>query len=316
MFEIKNITEAGRRFIDEWFDETPFITAHTSGSTGTPKEIHLPKEDMRTSAISTIRRFNLNAESRLFSPLSANYIAGKMMIVRAIIADCELTMEEPSNNPFQGQTNEFALMPVVPSQCAALFSNHSAQQLVKKIIVGGAPMTKEQEEQLMKMPWKTFATYGMTETCSHVALREAGNETYEAMPGITFSRDSRNCLTIHAPAYSFKQLQTNDVVNLITPTQFKWLGRADNVINSGGIKLFPEQIEKMLEGKMPTPFFIRGAKSDKWGECVEIVVEGNTNLQPTITTICEAELPRYARPKQYQFVAELPRTPNGKLKRN
>jgi len=315
MFEIIDITPEGKRFLDEWENSLPYITAHTSGSTGRPKEIHLSKDDMRVSASSTNARFGIDASSCLFLPLSADYIAGKMMIVRAIEAGCRLIMETPSGAPLKTDIGMIDLMAAVPSQCGSLTENESARRSLRNLIVGGAPMTKEQEDMLSVMPWRTFATYGMTETCSHVALRAVGTETYEAMPGITFSSDERGCLVIHAEKYSFRQLTTNDIVDLTDDRHFRWCGRADNVINSGGIKFSPEELEKLLENRLPAPFFIHGAGSEKWGECIELVTEADPSEEGHILDVCRKVLPRYGCPRQVLFVKTLPRTANGKLRR-
>ena len=316
---ITNITDEGKRFVDEWLNDTAFITARTSGSTGEPKEIRLPKADMAVSARATNQRFGITAESRILCPLSAGYIAGKMMIVRALLSGCELIMEHPSNTPLAGDYGKIDLMAVVPSQCMELINSNVARNCLKNLIVGGAPLPVDLEDALTCMPWHTFATYGMTETCSHVALREIGSDVYTAMPGVSFETDSRGCLVINAPDYSFRQLVTNDVVESVSPHTFRWAGRFDNVINSGGIKFHPEQMEKLLEGKFPYPFFFRGAPHIKWGEAIEMVIECNDatadGIAAAAATACAAHLPRHAMPKRIVTVASLPRTANGKLKR-
>lgn len=315
---ITNITDEGKRFLDEWGNDRDFVVAHTSGSTGKPKEIRLPKADMIVSARATNLRFGISADSRLLCPLSAEYIAGKMMIVRALTARCELIMEHPSNNPFAEAYGEIDLMAVVPSQCAALQCNGNAMQNIKNLIVGGAPTGAELEASLQKMPWHSFATYGMTETCSHVALREIGSDIYSAMPGISFSTDSRGCLVIEAPDYSFRKLVTNDVAECLSEHTFRWRGRFDNVINSGGMKFHPEQLEKLLDGKLPYPFFFRGTPDSKWGEAIEMVIEcdgDGTEAVAEASAACAAHLPHPAFPKKITAVHSLPRTANGKLKR-
>lgn len=314
-----NLTDEGKRFIDQWNDDNDFITAHTSGSTGVPKEIKLRKADMICSAKATNLRFGITSESRLVCPLSAGYIAGKMMIVRALLADCELVMEPPSNNPFVKDYGRTDLVAVVPSQCRALMQNRNAIRSISNLIIGGAPVSKALEQELLCKSWKAFATYGMTETCSHVALRELGSDVYTAMPGITFQTDDRKCLVINAPDYSFKRLVTNDIVELQSDDSFCWLGRFDNVINSGGIKFHPEQLEKKLEGIIPYPFFFRSMPDEKWGQAIEMVVEcqqsHSTEAVIACTMACKRNLVKEAFPKRITIVPELPRTSNGKLKR-
>lgn len=309
------IGESEDAFLREWANGNNYITAHTSGSTGSPKEIRLLKSDMLESARNTIRRFNIGKSSRLLSPLSADYIAGKMMIVRAIAAQCSLVVEHPSNAPMQTDYGDIDLLAVVPSQCISLMSNGIAHKRVKHVIVGGAPMAADLENDMKNMPWKTYATYGMTETCSHVALRACGDDLYEAMPGIEFSTDMRGCLVIEAANFSFGRLVTNDMVEIADRTHFKWLGRYDNVINSGGVKFFPEQLEKMLEGKLPEPFYFSAVKDTIWGEAIGITLLKGSTDEAKVREVCKQALPRYAVPKHICFVEKMDYTSSGKLRR-
>ncbi len=310
------IGESEEAFLKEWNNGNDYVVAHTSGSTGIPKEIKLLKKDMLQSARNTNKRFGICKSSTLLSPLSADYIAGKMMIVRAIDAGCILVLEQPSNSPLKEDYGEIDLLAVVPSQCHALMQNPTAHKRLRNVIVGGAPMSSELEAAMVKMPWRTYATYGMTETCSHVALRQCGNEYYEAMPGIQFSNDARACLVVEAPQFSFDRLVTNDVVDINDYIHFKWLGRYDNVINSGGVKFFPEQLEKLLEGKLPKPFYISAINDKKWGEAVGITLLEGSADEKSVISICKEVLPPYAVPKHVRFVEKMDYTRTGKLRRN
>ncbi len=312
--------EEWRGFVNEWNNDNDYVMAHTSGSTGEPKEIRLLKSDMMSSACATNNRFGITQDSRLLCPLSPNYIAGKMMMVRAIAADCTLIAEHPSNEPLADDYGTIDLMAVVPSQCASLLNNDIAASSLKNLIIGGAPLPANLEKELVEMPWRSYATYGMTETCSHVALRKLGTSVYEAMPGILFSQDERDCLVIESDLFSFKRLVTNDVVDLLDNRAFRWLGRHDNVINSGGVKFHPEQLEKLLEGKFPFPFYFMGVPHEKWGQSVAMAIEApaDSDAESIIieaTAICRACLPRYAFPTKIHIVDALPRTANGKLQR-
>lgn len=328
--------------MEEWGSACPYVAAHTSGSTGAPKEVRLPKTDMIHSARATNRAFGINAESLLVCPLSASYIAGKMMIVRAIEADCRLVMEQPSNHPLRDDFGEIDLLPIVPAQIPGLLDSQYVQH-VKNVIIGGAPISARQEQLICDTaPFRAFATYGMTETCSHVALRRLGTSEFTAMPGVTFSVDVRGCLTIHSDGgYSFGRLQTNDVVDLLDAHTFIWRGRADNVVISGGLKLFPEDIEKIVSAAISLPpFFITGRPSDKWGQELVMVIERpdsatnsdgfpkaiaskdireNTgtffeNLtSESLMAILRKILPSVKRPKEIIFVSQIPRTSSGKL---
>lgn len=313
-------------FEREWCSDLEFIVAHTSGSTGQPKEIRLPKADMRVSARATNSRFGIGERSVMICPLSINYIAGKMMMARAFEAGCHLLFCHPSNHflsdpslrAFIDSHGAVDLVPVVPSQLSQIIENPHLTEGIHNIIIGGAPIDSELETSLKSQPGTTryFATYGMTETCSHVALRPIGESLFSAMPGITFDIDARGCLIINAPQYSFRRLTTNDIVELLDYRTFIWRGRFDNVINSGGIKIFPEELERQLAPHITVPFFIIGLPHPKWGATPVIVAEeSNTLSDSDIAAICKSVLPSCRRPSAIYRIKTIPLTSTGKIRR-
>lgn len=323
------LTKEGLDFVRQWFDSNDYIIAYTSGSTGEPKEIRLSKHDMQISARATNRFFNITPSSLLVCPLSATYIAGKMMIVRALSAGCRLIMESPSNLPLQSHYGKIDLLPIVPSQIEGLLKSDYLAD-IQNIIIGGAPLSLAQEQLMLSTDaakFLSFATFGMTETCSHVALRPLGQPEYEALPGISFSVTADSRLIIHAEDFSFKQLETNDIIELSDGNHFKWLGRADNVVISGGIKLFPETIERKLAEFIPLDFYLAGEPDEKWGQRLVMYAElpenENTDnhsfqmmMAQTIKNILHLKLDKFEIPKRLYFLDHLPRTANGKLKRH
>lgn len=308
-------------FVAEWLSPRPAVAARTSGSTGAPKEVLLPKSDMLRSARATCRRFAIGAEAVLHLPLSTSYIAGKMMVVRAMVSGATLVVERPSNRPLSGPlpagVERIDLTAVVPSQVDGLLASPHARR-VSNVIVGGGALPEAVERRLAAAPMHAWATYGMTETSSHVALRDvsAGAPTYRALPGITFAADSRGCLVVAAEGYSFGRIATNDVVELLSPSEFRWLGRYDNVVNSGGIKLFPEEMERRLQGLMPCPYYIAGRPSERWGQEAVLVVQGATAAElRQVEALIARTFDRRSAPKAIINVERFTYAANGKIKR-
>lgn len=310
-------------FVAEWFDARPAVEAHTSGSTGTPKHIMLLKADMEMSARATCEFFGIGPHSVLHLPLSTDYIAGKMMVVRAAVSGATLIVERPTNRVLEHGlpcgVRRVDLTAVVPSQADYLASERSA--CVKAAIVGGGAMSAVTETRLVEAGICAYATYGMTETCSHVALRRAGvaGGAFQALPGIRFSSDARGCLVIESDRYSWRRLVTNDMVRLDSPYAMHWLGRCDNVINSGGIKLYPEEIERRLEGITSLPYYIGGRPSEKWGTEIVLYVECDSLADDQRTRMmdeCARRLDRFSRPKEIVAAGEFSRTSSGKIIRN
>lgn len=302
-------------FVKEWMSGAPTIAAHTSGSTGVPKAIALRREDMQASARSTNRFLGIETDSFMVCPLSADYIAGKMMIVRAFEAGARLLMTRPSRRSlFDGvdvaSLPVIDLIPVVPAQIDAVID--AANQItIRNVIVGGAPVSSQQEQQLAGAPFTAWATYGMTETCSHVALRNItnGERHFTALPGVELSLDDRGCLVVNG-------LVTNDIVEL-DGRRFIWLGRADNVINSGGVKLFPEQLETTIGPLMPdgVEFYFTSRESKLWGREVVMVVLSDEIERAKVMDVCRRELPCAGVPKEIIFDPDPEYTASGKLRR-
>lgn len=302
-------------FLSQWNDGSLYIEAHTSGSTGRPKQIRLPKADMLQSARATNSFFGIDAGSFLFCPLSLDYIAGKMMAVRALAAGCEVVFVEPSNNVVL-PARPIDLLPVVPSQLDGLMADKESLSRVRNLLIGGAAPSEAQCRRLAELGVNTFVSYGMTETCSHVAVARADDarRVYRAMPGISFSTSSDGRLIIGAPAFTFGSLQTNDVVELIDSLSFRWVGRADNVINSGGIKMFAEELEALYAPALGgIPFYVTSVADEKWGQAVMLVAETDSgNLEALRNAVENAVADHRRRPKHYRAVATLPRTSTGK----
>ncbi len=308
------LTPEAAAFIEEWNNGTPHITAHTSGSTGEPKPIRLLKSDMRASARATIRFFGITPDSTLCLPLSPDYIAGKMQIVRSLEANCSLLVLPPSNSPLATLSDiSVDLLPIVPSQIPGLLKSVRRNR-IKNVIVGGAPISPEAEAALREAYPDSYATYGMTETCSHVALRRLGDEHFKALPGFEFSTDSRGCLVIQSSTLSFGTLTTNDIVDLSDAKAFRWLGRFDNVINSGGLKIFPEEIERAIAPLFPTGslFYVTSRPSPQWGEEAVIVTDA-CDLPDDILQRMRTLLPARKVPKDVIYVDEIPLTASKKI---
>ena len=312
---IYNADEASLNFIEEWQNDNDYIVALTSGSTGTPKPIKLLKNDMRTSALATCKFFNITNSSTLVSPLSSNYIAGKMMIVRAIVSGAKLYIEKPSNQPLNKDYGKIDLLPVTPSQVEWLITKSKYTDTINNLLIGGGSLSFEYEQGLINKNINAFVSYGMTETCSHIAIRKIGQKTYKTIPSITISTDNRGCLIINSPKFSFKKITTNDIVEFIDTTHFKWIGRYDNIINSGGIKINPEIIEQKLSPIIPYPFYIIGEKDIKWGEIITLYIETTTIDIDDILRQAKIVLERYYIPKKIKCVANFKRTESGKIKR-
>ena len=308
-------------FLAEWYDEQPTIMGHTSGSTGVPKPISLLKSDMRASARITNSFLGIDGNSTLLLCLSPSYIAGKMMIVRAIEARAQLIVVAPASTPLCEINTPITMAAMVPMQVAeTLRQPDGEKQLshIKQLLVGGAPVDEKLEERLISLPTNTYVTYGMTETVSHIALRRVGELSYTAIGDVTFTTDARACLVIDAPQLSGRRFVTNDVVELIDARRFKWLGRYDNVIMSGGLKFCAEQLEEKIAHLIPYRYYIVAAPDERLGQHVVLVIESQPYDEDAVQQLREdmkQHLARYEMPREIRFVEKFEETSSGKVKR-
>lgn len=300
-------------FFTDWLSESPFIEVRTSGSTGTPKKIQLRKEHMVNSALATGKFFNLERNDSALLCLSADYIAGKMMLVRAMVLGLQLDFVAPSSNPLENLQKQYDFCAMVPLQAESSCEN--IHQL-KTLLIGGAPVSNSLKEKLQGCSSQVFETYGMTETITHIAAKSIESDSFKTLPGITISKDDRDCLVIDAPQISDAQVVTNDVVNILSKNSFQWLGRFDNVINSGGIKLIPEVIEKKLSNLIKNRFFVTGLPDDILGEKLVLIVEGQPAKESLLKSIREAKfLDKYEIPKEVLNIDGFIETASGKIDR-
>ncbi len=318
------------QFIKDWLSDDEYITVHTSGSTGNPKAIKLNKTQVRNSALMTANYLGLGENSNTLLSLSANYIAGKMMIVRAIENEWHLWATEPSNKPLEyiAPDLQIDLVAWVPSQLQAMLDLNDPEldtriQRIGTIILGGSPVLPNLAERLRMFPNRVFETFGMTETISHIAMRrlsgpEAQNTFETTDPDIILGQDDRDCLVIVAPALAHQPVVTNDIVEVKDDRHFRWLGRVDNVVNSGGIKLFPEELERKIQPLIAQRFFLTGISDAQLGQKLILVLE-NPELDPKeiehLKETLRKALTRYEMPREIVTISRFEETATYKINR-
>jgi len=303
-------------FLLDWLDNNDYIDVKTSGSTGKPKTITFKKQAMVNSAIATGNYFNLESGNTVLHCLSTQFIAGKMMLVRAFVLGLELDVVAPTLNPLHSISKNYDFCAMAPMQLQN--SLHELHK-IKVLIVGGAPISFSLIDKMKDLTTKVYATYGMTETITHIAVKQMNNFSgeieesyYRTLPDIVISQDLRDCLVIDSPNINSEPIVTNDIVKLYSKTEFEILGRYDNIINSGGIKFFPEQIEAKLQSKIEQRFFIASEIDEVLGDKLILILEGESK---ELETGVFEDLDIYERPKQIYAVTHFKETSTGKIQR-
>lgn len=325
-------------FCQAWMAGQPTFRIYTSGSTGLPKQLFLTRQQMMASAVITGNTFRLTTKDHAFICLNVDYIAGMMMLVRAMILDLRATIVEPKANPFVDLVIEepFHFASFVPLQLQTLLLNPNITQELNKmkvILVGGAAVNNtlaEQIKQLLHVP--VYSTYGMTETVSHIAVRlinqEAKEGGFEVLGDTKIGIDDRQCLNISSVVTNFETIQTNDIVVIDSPHLFRLLGRYDNIINSGGVKVQLEKVEKVFTETFPfycSRSFAYGVQDERLGQRLVMVLEQEMinddyvnlrNDQPELVFLRERMkkvLSNYEIPKEFYAISRFSETSSGKI---
>lgn len=304
--------------IDLWNEKSPVYLVKTSGSTGTPKTISLKREQLEASAKRSNAFFQLDKHASVLMPLSPHTIGGKMMLIRALVGNYAIEVVEPSANPLRDTSpgKMYSFVSLVPYQIKRLLEETPEKfDSVNCILLGGMGVSAELEEMLMHIPPAVYIGFGMTETVSHIALRKMGNPVYSALEGVSLE-SMCDQLVISDYQLGIERMQTTDVVKLIDSTHFEWLGRADFAINSGGIKIHPESLERLIDPLIDAPFIIGSRPHETLGEACILLVE---QLLPAdqfelVKDTIRKNFGKYAVPKE-QVVHSILKTESGKIRR-
>lgn len=304
-------------FLKSYLSDGKSIQVSTSGSTGKPKLIKIEKDKMVASALATIKYFDLKPDQKVLLCLPTQFIAGKMIWVRSLVGNLEVVVARPTSNPVKNLNYIIDFAAMTPHQVSiALKENPEKFDLIKQLIIGGGPVGADLHSRLQILRTQCYATYGMTETITHVAVKKLNgpeaSDHFEGIGNITFELGIQDNLVINVPNLSDQPIVTNDIIKLIDPKHFEWLGRLDFVINSGGVKLFPEQIEKKLAGTMLQNFYVWKESDEVLGEKMILIVEGK---EEEFSHHFES-LTKIEQPKAIYFIGQFEYTPTGKLDRN
>jgi len=305
------------RFLNEWFDGSEWITIQTSGSTGKPKPLIVRKAHMIQSACITCTYFDFQPKDKVLLCLPLSYIAGKMMVVRALVASLDLYPINPSGNPLKETNLEFRFASMVPLQIYNTLQNHNEKQRLFKIgalLIGGSAIDPELEKTLKDFPNPVYASYGMAETLSHIALRRLNGAeaslNYVPFPSVSISLSSENTLIIDAPLICSEKLYTNDIAEIFPDGNFRILGRKDNVIITGGLKVQIETLEATLREFIKTPFAVSSLPDNKFGEIIVLAVVNQID-----ESLLSENLPSWQKPKRIIRINAIPLTKSGKINR-
>jgi len=316
-------------FCHEWLNGNATFMLQTSGSTGIPKKISVTRNQLKASARLTAKAIGLQQNDTSLICLDTRYIAGIMMIIRSLESGMNMIIVEPCSNPLEKVNEEDSIdfAALVPLQLETILKSPQREKLnkIKNVLIGGAALNHKTIKDLEDIECNFFATFGMTETLSHIALQKLNGKNaqdfFQVLEGITITKDERGCLVINASHVSGDLIVTNDLVDILGTSQFRWLGRIDTVINSGGVKVIPEKIEAAIsvvldELKISNRFFVGALPDLLLGESINLFVEGSPfsiQTEVMIQNKFKEALNKFEVPKSIRYVSGFINTDTGKI---
>lgn len=299
-------------FLKKWNDNNSTICINTSGTTNKKKFFYVKKIYLINSIYMTKKFLNLKSDGKSLLCLSIDFIAAKMLLIRSLILKWNVFCVLPSSNPLNKINDIFDLTSMVPMQ---LYNSLNYEKKIKNILIGGGVISKKLQKKIQKSLINCYYSFGMTETLGHIAFKKLNgfNKDKYFMPlkNIKLNINKKGCLTIFAPKLMNPPfLETNDLVKIYKNGGFIWIGRYDNIINTGGIKIIPEIYEEKLKKYIDLPFFIAGINDDYLGEKVSLFIEGNEKKIPKNLFLYKKFFL-----KNIFFINKFLRTTSGKIKR-
>lgn len=315
-------------FCCEWLNGKEIFEFNTSGSTGRPKKVVFQRKQLEASARQTEKALRLLPGYTALICLDTQFIAGAMMVVRCLVTGMNMIVRTPSSNPLAGVATHIDFAAFVPSQLVTIVEQGTNQlNKLRVVIIGGAPLQEEFIERLQDCSPAFYATYGMTETLTHIALQRLNGhdrqDAFHLLPDVQASTDERGCLVVQAPHLGAQPIITNDMVTIVDKTKLRWLGRFDRVINSGGVKVHAEKVEKAAEHvfrelKIQKRFFVSGFPDEVLGERVVLVVESNPfkpEAEDSLRNAFNRYLGKFELPKSFVYVLPFAETSTQKIDR-
>ncbi|WP_420387359.1 AMP-binding protein [Roseivirga sp.] len=315
--------EKTQQFIRDWFSDQQNFTLHTSGSTGKPKAIAVSRHQMEASALATINHLHIPKGATTLLCMNPDMVGGRMMLVRAIIGQWSLKVVPASSSPMVEGKIDFTAM--VPLQVESLVDTEEGKEFLNRIhtlIIGGGAINDQLLQKVRNLKTNIYQTFGMTETLSHIALKrlngENPSEYYQLIGDNEIRLNDWGCLEIKGTVTNGKWISTNDLVE-IKEQRFQWLGRADLVVNSGGIKILIEPLEKKLSDYFQTEIILWKENHDRLGEQLVAMLK-DENIYEHISAnkdTLKLKFDKYHFPKKWLLLKNsLALTPSGKIDRS
>jgi O-succinylbenzoic acid--CoA ligase len=285
----------------------------TSGSSGTPKAAELTWDSLKASAELTQRTLRGSTPPVWFPCLPAHHIGGLAVLLRAVLSDASLVWDDAERvdwGPREGATH----VSLVRTQLTRFDVSG-----YHRVLLGGARPPSS-------LPDNVVTTWGMTETGSGVIYDGV------PLPGVDVaSVNGELCVRTPTLFRSYRHAARPQIVGPdgrddwfptgdagdVVDGRVRVHGRLGFVINTGGEKLWPEDLEAVLSSlEGISDVAVTGVEDSEWGQRVIALVVADGNHDEEIRSVAAERLGPWAKPKEIRYVVAIPRSGNGKIRRS
>ena len=350
--ELQNTIDQAIDILRRWELGDTLFSLTTSGSTGEPATIEHSRAALQWSAESTLNTWfthsNQPEDNTPVAPiqlciLPLNKAGGFMQLIRSAVWNAPIWIAPASANPFteselalikNGEVIPFSpelwnqykpnILSITPMQLQLALKSETGQEILKQmhtVLIGGQAMDLQLEKQILEVFPNTrwIHTFGSTETASHFAGRILNHNTaeYTLTAGSTLNTNESGEIQISNPATGGRRITLHDKIHQTSDTTFIWLERTNLLVNSGGVKIPIEPLEKEIAQLLNWPltsFYIAGQPHPILGEELTLFTTHSINdMQLIIATL--DQLPKLHQPKKILFISEITISDNGKIVR-
>jgi O-succinylbenzoic acid--CoA ligase len=268
-------------WVKRWNSRDSNFTFLTSGTSGSAKEILFSREQIEKSAWRTAQFFKWSDGMEVLHSLPMQYVAGRMNVLRALITKQSVwkmtpKVEMTSNDFYRLENIEWWTL--TPPMLSSFLSIEQPVLTKAKLLVGGAPVVQSLIDKAQGVGNEIWESYGAAETLTHIALRKLnGNDKskgFKPLHGVSIKMTEQGMAI--DDGFLGNAVVTSDLGTWINDKEFIVEGRIDDIINSGGVKINPLEVEKIIHQHMKEAGFVKGSKDDRWGQIVTWVVKYDT----------------------------------------
>lgn len=325
------VERTGRRLEDgEPAEPGVALVVHTSGTAGMPKLVQFERRAIDAAVAASAFALEATPRDRWICCLPLAHVGGMLVLLRGVLLDAPVSVHPVFDPDLIGAGENASFISIVPTMLGRLLDAEIDLTGFRGILVGGAHLSQDLRARAARVGAPVIETYGLTESC--------GGVVYDGfpLPGVEMRINADGGIELRGPmlmrGYRFDDratsvaftedgwLQPGDAGEIDAQGRLHVVGRIDDLINTGGEKVWPHEVEVALrEHPKVAEVGVGGRQDTEWGQRVVAFVVPADPAEPPgldeLRAFAAARVARHKVPRELVLVDELPRTFSGKLRR-